>query len=200
MTEYVVTRWYRAPELLLACEEYGAAIDMWSVGCVIAELYSRTAIFPGRNVKNQIEIICSVVGRPSSREIGFVTNHKARDFLSRLPPTGRQDFRKLLPGACASAIDLVERLLQFDPAQRISASVALNHPFVADYRKPESEITASHLDFDSLEPPNEKKLGKDGIRRLMWNEILKFHPKARLREPHSARAAELKVKALIGLL
>eukprot|EP00178_Gracilaria_changii_P000741 TRINITY_DN1097_c0_g1_i2.p1 TRINITY_DN1097_c0_g1~~TRINITY_DN1097_c0_g1_i2.p1 ORF type:complete len:466 (-),score=50.26 TRINITY_DN1097_c0_g1_i2:130-1320(-) len=193
MTEYVVTRWYRAPELLLACDEYNAAIDMWSVGCVIAELYSRRPIFPGRDVKNQIEVICSVVGKPMGDEFHFIKNHNARDFITRLNPSTRQDFRKLIPGAGPAAIDLVDRLLQFDPRKRLSAEEALNHPYVREYRDVASEKVAAQLDYNTLEPPNEQKLGKDGIRRLMWNEILKFHPQARFREPQSAKDAELKV-------
>eukprot|EP00737_Agarophyton_chilense_P002437 gb/GEZJ01002778.1/.p2 GENE.gb/GEZJ01002778.1/~~gb/GEZJ01002778.1/.p2 ORF type:complete len:419 (-),score=60.69 gb/GEZJ01002778.1/:6887-8143(-) len=193
MTEYVVTRWYRAPELLLACDEYGAAIDMWSVGCVIAELYSRKPIFPGRDVKNQIELICSVVGKPQVDDFHFVKNHAARQFIAHLPPSNREDLRKLLPGAGPAVIDLVDRLLQFDPRNRLSAEEALNHPYVRDYRDVASEKVADHLDYNTLEPPNEQKLGKDGIRRLMWNEILKFHPDAMFREPQSAKDAALKV-------
>lgn len=199
MTEYVVTRWYRAPELLLACEEYDAAIDMWSVGCVIAELYSRRAIFPGKDVKNQIEIVCAVVGKPTSDDLHFVTNEKARDFLMDLPSTNRKSFGKLLPGACPAVIDLLDRLLQFDPRKRLSAADALSHPYVCDYREIESETSAQHIDYKSLEPPSERQLGIEGIRRLMWNEMLKFHPEARLREPQSAKEAELQLHNLSAL-
>lgn len=196
MTEYVVTRWYRAPELLLACDEYDAAIDMWSVGCVIAELYSRRAIFPGKDVKNQIEIICAAVGKPTLDDLHFVTNRKAREFLMRLPPTSRLDLRKLMPGACPAAIDLVDRLLQFDPRKRLSAVDALSHPYVCEYRDIESETSAQHIDYKSLEPPSERKLGIEGIRRLMWNEMLKFHPEASFREPQCAKEAARKVQSM----
>ncbi len=60
MTEYVVTRWYRAPELLLSCEDYTTAIDVWSVGCIIAELLGRKALFPGKDYIHQLNLITQV--------------------------------------------------------------------------------------------------------------------------------------------
>jgi mitogen-activated protein kinase 1/3 len=198
MTEYVVTRWYRAPELLLASDEYTAAIDMWSAGCLLAELYSRKPIFPGRDVKNQIEVICQIVGKPTSEEMKEIPNRRAREFLTSLPDFPKADLRQLLPDACPQAIDLITKLLEFDPRNRLSANAALEHPFVAEFRDEETEIEADrNLRFQTLEPPNEKDLGREGIRRLMWDEMLKFHPSARLREPQSALLAAKKLQALV---
>lgn len=199
MTEYVVTRWYRAPELLLAGDDYTSAIDMWSAGCLLAELYSRRPIFPGRDVKNQIEIICRMVGKPTAEDIKTIPNRRAREFISGLPDTPRMEMSRLLPDACPLACDLIEKLLQFDPARRLSAKDALQHPFVAEYRDKETEITAGDsVDLRSLEPPNERQIGRAGIRRLMWDEMLKFHPSARFREPASAIAAEKQLRELIS--
>lgn len=199
MTEYVVTRWYRAPELLLAGDEYSTAIDMWSAGCLIAELYTRKPIFPGRDVKNQIEVINRIVGKPSKQQMKNIHNRRAREFIASLPETPRVKLSELMKGACPDVVDLVERLLQFDPEERLSAAQALEHPYVAEFRDKDSEICADpSLSLESLEPPNEKKLGRDGIRRLMWDEMLKFHPDARLREPPAAIAAERKVQALVA--
>jgi serine/threonine protein kinase len=195
MTEYVVTRWYRAPELLLAGDEYTAAIDMWSAGCLVAELYSRKPIFPGRDVKNQIEVVCRIVGKPSHEQMRNIPNRRAREFISGLPVAGRIELASLMKDACPAAIDLVTRLLQFDPADRLTAAEALEHPYVAEFRDEESEIPAHpNLTLETLEPPNEKTIGREGVRRLMWDEMLKFHPSARLREPDSAVLAEKKVK------
>lgn len=197
MTEYVVTRWYRAPELLLSFDEYSTAIDMWSAGCLIAELYTRRPIFPGKDVKNQIEVVNNIVGKPSKQQLKNIPNRRAREFIAGLPETPRSNLAEMMKGACPQAVDLVDKLLQFDPKDRLTAAQSLEHPYVAEFRDEESEIDADpSLSLESLEPPNEKKLGRDGIRRLMWNEMLKFHPQARLREPPAALAAEKKLQAI----
>ena len=81
MTEYVVTRWYRAPELLLSCDHYAAAIDVWSVGCILAELLLRKPFFPGKDYMDQLRIIIAQLGMPSDEELSFITNHRARKFI-----------------------------------------------------------------------------------------------------------------------
>lgn len=95
------------------------------------------------------------------------------------------------------AIDLAERLLKFDPAKRLSANQALEHPYVSDYRDKRTEAEAVVIDTNQLEPPSEKKLGKEGIRWLMWNEILAFHPEAKAREPAAAKDAQSKFGHLV---
>lgn len=199
MTEYVVTRWYRAPELLLAGEDYTTAIDMWSAGCLIAELYTRKPIFPGRDVKNQIEVVTKILGKPNKAQLKNIPNRRAREFIASLPDSPKGDLSALMRDAGPDAVDLVQKLLQFDPQDRISAAEALAHPFVAEFRDEESEIDADpSLSLESLEPPNEKKLGRDGIRRVMWEEMLKFHPSARAREPPEAVAAQRKVQMIMA--
>ena len=78
LTNYVVTRWYRAPELLLHCKTYDAAIDVWSVGCILAELLNGSPLFRGRNYVHQLELIIGVLGTPSEGELGFVSNPGAK--------------------------------------------------------------------------------------------------------------------------
>ena len=85
MTEYVVTRWYRAPELLLSCDHYTAAIDVWSVGCILAELLLRKPIFPGKDYINQLQLIIDVLGSPSDQELSFINNTKAQQYIKTLP-------------------------------------------------------------------------------------------------------------------
>ncbi|KAG6612920.1 CMGC/MAPK protein kinase [Phytophthora cinnamomi] len=82
LTEYVVTRWYRAPELLLA-SRYSTAIDLWAVGCIIAEMFTRKALFPGHDHVHQLHLILQLVGSPPPDDMGFVTNMKAKRWMAR---------------------------------------------------------------------------------------------------------------------
>ena len=81
LTEYVVTRWYRAPEIMLSCQEYTKAIDIWSVGCIFAELLGRKPLFPGDDYIHQLQIISDVIGTASDEDLKFVTSEKARRFM-----------------------------------------------------------------------------------------------------------------------
>jgi serine/threonine protein kinase len=80
----VATRWYRAPEVLLTWCKYTKALDIWSVGCIFAELMGRRPIFPGKNYKHQIELICNVLGTPNVEDLKSVTSQKALQFLQAL--------------------------------------------------------------------------------------------------------------------
>ncbi len=87
----LLCRWYRAPELLLSCEHYSAAIDMWSVGCILAELLGRRALFPGKDYVDQLKMIVKTLGPPSEDDLGFITSSKARAYIRALPPAEVRD-------------------------------------------------------------------------------------------------------------
>lgn len=84
LTEYVVTRWYRAPEIMLACTDYNKAVDIWSVGCIFAELLQRKPYVPGDDYIDQLTKICQKVGRPTESELSFVTSDKAKRFMLKV--------------------------------------------------------------------------------------------------------------------
>ncbi|RZS01688.1 hypothetical protein BHM03_00031589 [Ensete ventricosum] len=136
MTEYVVTRWYRAPELLLCCDNYGTSIDVWSVGCIFAELLGRKPIFPGTECLNQLKLIISVLGTMSDADIGFIDNPKARQYIKSLPYTPGIPLAHLYPKANPLAIDLLQKMLVFDPSKRISVTEALEHPYMSSLYDP----------------------------------------------------------------
>jgi len=154
MTEYVVTRWYRAPELLLSNDAYGPAIDVWSVGCILAELLGRRPLFPGKDYIDQLKLIVARVGTPSSDELAFITSQRARDYISRLPPAPATSWTDVYPKAAPEACDLLSKLLQFDPRKRCTVEEALAHPYLSSLHDPAHEPAAPgifHFDFDEGE-------------------------------------------------
>lgn len=148
MTDFVSNRWYHAPELLLSSKEYTAAIDMWSVGCILAELFCRKPLFPGQNFLHQIHLIIEKLGSPSLDDIQFITSEKARDYVKSLSPDTEIELSSCFPEASLEALDLLDKLLQFNPARRISASEALKHPFLKNhYDLNEHEPGVPSFDF-----------------------------------------------------
>jgi len=174
MTEYVVTRWYRAPELLLCCDNYGTSIDVWSVGCIFAELLGRKPIFPGTECLNQLKLIVNVLGTMDDADLSFIDNPKARKYIKSLPFTPAIPLSAMYPNANPLAIDLLQKMLVFDPSKRISVTEALQHPYMSPLYDPSANPPAqvpTDLEID-------EGLGEDVIRELMWREMLYYHPEA----------------------
>nr|GMC52258.1 mitogen-activated protein kinase homolog NTF3 [Ipomoea batatas] len=174
MTEYVVTRWYRAPELLLCCDRYGTSIDVWSVGCIFAELLGRKPIFPGTECLNQLKLIINILGSQREEDIEFIDNPKARNYIKALPYSPGTQFSLLYPQAHPMAIDLLQKMLVFDPTKRISVTEALHHPYMSPLYDPNHDPPAQvpiNLDID-------EDMGEDMIRDMMWTEIIQYHPEA----------------------
>uniref|UniRef100_A0A1D1Z1I2 Mitogen-activated protein kinase n=1 Tax=Anthurium amnicola TaxID=1678845 RepID=A0A1D1Z1I2_9ARAE len=172
MTEYVVTRWYRAPELLLCCDYYGTSIDVWSVGCIFAELLGRKPIFPGNDCLNQLKLIVNILGTIGDADIGFIDNPKARKYIKSLPYAPGIPFTMLYPNANPLAIDLLQKMLIFDPSKRISVTEALQHPYMSPLYDPNANPPAQvpiDLDLD-------EDMGEEMIREMMWKEMLFYHP------------------------
>lgn len=174
MTEYVVTRWYRAPELLLCSDNYGTSIDVWSVGCIFAEILGRKPIFPGTECLNQLKLIINILGSPQEADIEFIDNVKARKYIKSLPFTRGIHLSHLYPHADPLAIDLLQKMLVFDPTKRITVVEALQHPYMSGLYDPKFippvQVPLT-LDIDET-------LGEQKIRELMLNEMLYYHPEA----------------------
>lgn len=172
LTEYVVTRWYRAPEIMLSTREYTKAIDIWSTGCIFAELLGRKPLFPGDDYIHQLQIICEKLGTPSEDELHFVTSEKARRFMKNQPMKPGIPFAKIFPTAKPAAIDLLEKMLVFDPAKRISVEEALDHPYLESLHNVEDEpVAEKHFSFDF----EKEDLTKLRLQELIYEEIRKFH-------------------------
>lgn len=174
MTEHVVTRWYRPPELMLCADgNYTAAVDMWSVGCIFAELLGRKPLFPGKNFMHQLCLIFEVIGTPDKEQLAFIKSEQAMTFMRSLNTIKKTPFKALFPYANPKAVDLLERMLVFTPSERITMDEALKHPYFASvapqYTDPEPELDDSfEFDFEK------QKLSKGDLKRLIVKEVQSF--------------------------
>jgi len=171
MTEYVVTRWYRAPELLLSCAEYSVAIDVWSCGCILAELLGRKPLFPGKDYVHQLNLITKVIGTPDEQDLYFVTSDKARRYLRQLPYSKPMDFKRLYPEANPLACDLIEKMLIFNPEKRINVEECLKHPYLASLHDTNDEPVANAPFTFAFEQHNGGEMTEETVRRLIFQEL-----------------------------
>ncbi|XP_031253175.1 mitogen-activated protein kinase homolog MMK2-like [Pistacia vera] len=173
MTEYVVTRWYRAPELLLNCTEYTAAIDIWSVGCILGEIMTREPLFPGKDYVHQLRLITELIGSPDDASLGFLRSDNARRYVRQLPQCRKQNFSTRFPNNSAGAVDLLEKMLVFDPNKRITVDGALCHPYLATLHDINDEpVCPRPFNFDF----EHSSCTEDHIKELIWRESVKFNP------------------------
>ncbi|KAJ2721999.1 mitogen activated protein kinase [Coemansia sp. Benny D115] len=172
LTEYVATRWYRAPEIMLSFKEYTKAIDIWSVGCIMAEMLSKQPLFPGRDYHHQLKLIFDILGTPTSSDYLDIKSQRARDFIRGLPLKPKINFQRQFPNASPMAIDLMQKLLCFSPRRRITVEQALAHPYLSQYHDEADEPTSPPLspnffDFDNYG----ERLSVEQLKELLWQEI-----------------------------
>ncbi|KAG5465371.1 hypothetical protein CUR178_00074 [Leishmania enriettii] len=169
LTDYIATRWYRPPEILLGSTRYTKGVDMWSVGCILGELMLGKPIFPGRSTTNQLELICSVTGMPSAADVSATNSQFAHAMLRDIHFTHRRTFAELLPSASPDALDLIQRLMCFNPNRRIAAAEALEHPYVAAFHRPDEEPVAA--DPITISLPDNERLPLDKYRDAIYEQI-----------------------------
>jgi len=174
LTEYVVTRWYRAPEIMLACHEYSKPIDVWSVGCIFAELILRKPYFPGDDYIDQLTIITDKLGKLPETELDFVTSDKAKRFMRKLPSKTPVPLSQQFPAASPEALDLLRKMLSVHPKKRISVEDALAHPFFRQLHSPEDEPVCDHGSFDFAF--EDEHLHRRRLQELIWEEVGSFRP------------------------
>jgi mitogen-activated protein kinase 15 len=145
LTDYVATRWYRAPEILVGSVRYSKPVDMWSCGCILAELLGGKPLFPGSSTMNQLDKILEVVGRPNQEDLDSLKSSFAQTMIDSLPPGKVKAMESLFPSAPAEALDLLKKLLVFNPSRRLSAQEALAHPYVAQFHNPSEEPRCNRI-------------------------------------------------------
>ncbi|KAJ3888777.1 putative MAP kinase [Lentinula edodes] len=175
MTEYVATRWYRAPENMLSNASYTKAIDIWAVGCILAELLSGRPLFPGRDYSHQLDLILDIIGTPTMDEFASISSRRAREYVRALPIKRAKSFRALFPTASSNAIDFLNKTLTFDPKKRMTVEEALEHPYLAVYHDPNEEPVGSPLAAEEFEfDLRKERLSKQELKELLYAEILSF--------------------------
>ena len=211
LSVHVVSRWYRAPELILIETNYTGSIDVWSVGCIFAELMmmmkenaptfmDRTPLFPGKScfplsppgskkVKvnefgfpnekaDQLNVIFDVIGSPNEESMGFVTDPNAVLYLKSLSQKKKNkiNFKSKFPGSSEEALDLLQKMLIFDPNKRITVKECLEHPFFSSVRDQSKEEEASfNLEFEFEDDNN---LTVEKLRNLFMTVIKSYKQKA----------------------
>jgi len=186
-TEYVVTRWYRAPELLCENDRYDNKIDVWSIGLIFGELLKRSVVLRGRDYIDQLRLTVKLVGKLSAEDLAKIDKPGARNLIQRWTYPGA-DFKREFGGASDSACDLLTKMLAFIPDKRFSVADALDHPYLASVRKEvckglegdarEPVCTAGKFD-DSFEKdyPLETEMPKALLQKHMFEEFVKFSEK-----------------------
>ncbi|KAF7258925.1 hypothetical protein EG68_03337 [Paragonimus skrjabini miyazakii] len=180
LTEYVATRWYRAPEILLASNRYTKYVDMWSLGCILAEMLIGKPLFPGTSTINQIERIVSVVSRPSRQDITCLHSDYGISVLERALQKPSTSLESLFPADVDKcALDMVKKLLQLNPVKRLTVEEALEHPYVQRFRDPEKEIVMYH----AVTPPlsDDRQLSVADYRTKLYEIILEKKAQRRIK-------------------
>uniref|UniRef100_A0A3Q0RCU2 mitogen-activated protein kinase n=1 Tax=Amphilophus citrinellus TaxID=61819 RepID=A0A3Q0RCU2_AMPCI len=154
MTGYVVTRWYRAPEVILNWMHYTQTVDIWSAGCIMAEMLLGKPLFKGNDHLDQLREIMKITGTPSP---DFIVKLQSQDNMTCL---------------CITAVRVLEKMLLLDPDQRLSASEALDLPFFSEFGDTEEETEA--LPYDQTLDNTDLPL--DQWKRHTFTEILTFRP------------------------
>jgi len=208
LTMHVATRWYRAPEIILKQEFYGPEVDIWALGCIFAELLSiekgsidspsrRKPLFPGdscmglspkagnvydetktESAQDQLQVILSVLGKPSEYDISLISDPSIVKALEELPNIERKSFHEMYPKASDEAIDLLEKMLVFNPMNRIKTKEILAHKYFEDIKDSSKEKKA---DFKlNLEVDKAQEIDREKLIELFKKEI-EYYEKKKLK-------------------
>jgi mitogen-activated protein kinase 1/3/mitogen-activated protein kinase 6 len=174
MTEYVCTRWHRAPEVLCSWTDYGKPVDIWSVGCIFAEMLRRKPIFPGKNTQHQLQLVISCLGNPEKDVLRRIPNEKCRKFIESFQSTTGKPLEEVVPTS-GEALDLLKKTLRFNPDKRVTVEQALQTPYLAQLHCPEDEPSRTPCEIGDFEFER-RKIDMDALRQEIFLEALRYHP------------------------
>ena len=189
-TEYVSTRWYRAPEILLRNEFYNSPVDIWAVGVIMAELYLLKPLFPGNSETDQIFKICNILGSPNLQN--WPDSVRLANRLNiKFPQTSGTNLSKLIPNASEDALDLLSEMLRYDPLKRPSAASCLQHSFFkgetkSPFKKEISFIEDNILQIQSSISSNNSNLSMNQNtppKKIFFDQIKTPEPEINFNDP-----------------
>jgi len=190
LTEYVVTRWYRPPELLVENGSNDRAIDVWSAGAIIAELLGRRPLLPGKDYLHQLRLIVELLGHPSEADLAMVENPQAVQYLNALPHNEPRPLEERLPKANPQAVELLKAMLVFNPARRLSAAEATKHGYLAELHDEEQVSEELHrLSPLDISLARETSPGDSELQQVFLAELREHHPELRALAPPTPSSA-----------
>lgn len=135
----MATRWYRSPEILLGSTRYSTAIDIWAVGCLLAEMICGKPILPGSSTMNQIEKIIQLFGPPSNEDVESMKSQFATIMLQKIPPVSHSNLLEVCSDKDKEAIEFINKCMKLNPTKRLTAKQALKHRYLSIFHDPQRE-------------------------------------------------------------
>lgn len=181
LTDYVATRWYRAPEILLGSTRYTFGVDIWAVGCILGETINGRPLFPGTSTMNQIERILECTGLPTKKDIEGISSPYASTMLESLPTINPRPLGEILPNASPEALDFIRECLKFNPDSKPSATQLLRHTYVSEFHNEDEEPVYPH---GALRLPidDNTKLTAQQYRDWLYEEITNRRKESRVKD------------------
>lgn len=167
MTSQVVTRWYRSPELLFGAKSYGTSVDIWSIGCIFAELMLRTPYLPGNTDVDQLDTIFRALGTPTDED--WPGMRQLPDFVEFKQYPKPVNHRVLFTAASDDELRLLEWLLLFDPLKRPSAKQALKSKYFSSYPRPTPPSQLPKRNIEGNESGSISLILDDNISRIKFD-------------------------------
>ena len=187
LTDYVATRWYRAPEILLGSPVYTKGVDMWAVGCILGEMLNGKPIFPGTSTVNQLEKVLELTGKPSKEDVDAVGSPYAAQMLDSIGNVTQVPLELSSTTGDNTGPAILYSTLKFNPANRMSAVDSLADSWVSEFHKSEEEPDYPGGAIKIVIDDNTKLTAQD-YRNNLYMQISQIKKDARRRD--QARAAD----------
>eukprot|EP01062_Namystynia_karyoxenos_P045093 TRINITY_DN3341_c0_g1_i1.p1 TRINITY_DN3341_c0_g1~~TRINITY_DN3341_c0_g1_i1.p1 ORF type:complete len:399 (+),score=165.29 TRINITY_DN3341_c0_g1_i1:91-1287(+) len=201
MTDYVTMRWYRAPELVMESKVYTSAVDVWGIGAIMSEMFGSKPLFPGKDRVNQLDKIIDIIGTPPDDELRTVGSEAAQRYIKKKTRRERMDFYARFPQADPKGIELMDKMLVFHAAKRLTVEAGLEHPYLSELHDPEDEDTSDVRPFDCDYERGLKSLAD--VKKAIYDETVRFHerfPKTKPSRGLQLEATGSETRAAAGTL